>query len=183
MKLKEKKNRIKRWKLPKWRLRNSAQLSRLRWVGEKRGEWKIGEWWDEGKLNLYVARVWDEGKGKMHAATNEAMPKYTRQQMKQFQNDVEQPKTEAEMPKKLKNWTHVTTWNMGTIGISIYISFIRLSIDVEKAVTVTYSRFPILWKVRLHVRSLWDSFSNCYLQTPFCYSQSHLLIFFFEYYC
>ena len=37
---------------------------------------------------------------KMHTATNEARPKYTRQQMKQGQNDVDQPKTEAEMSKK-----------------------------------------------------------------------------------
>jgi len=62
-------------------------------------------------------------------STNEANPKCTCQPTKQDQNDMEQPNTEAEMPKKPTNWTRVSSWNIGTINISIYISFIRLSID------------------------------------------------------
>ena len=38
-------------------------------------------------------------------------------------------KSDAEMPKKPINWTHVNSWSMGTIAFSMYISFIRLNID------------------------------------------------------
>ena len=68
---------------------------------------------------------------EMHTAKNEARPKYTHQQMKQGQNDMEQPKTEAKMPKKPLKWTHVNSWSMGTIGISLDNSFIRLNIDLQ----------------------------------------------------
>ena len=37
-------------------------------------------------------------------------------------------KFDAEMPKKLINWTHVNSWNMN-ITFSMYISFIRFTID------------------------------------------------------
>ena len=40
-------------------------------------------------------------------------------------------KYDAEMPKKSINWTHVNSWSMGTIAFFIYISFIRLSIDID----------------------------------------------------
>ena len=46
----------------------------------------VGEWWDEGRLDLCVACVWDEGRGnahgnkwskaKIHVSTNEARPKW-----------------------------------------------------------------------------------------------------------
>jgi len=52
-------------------------------------------------------------------------------------------KSDAEMPKKSINWTHVNSWSMGTIIFSMYISFIRLSIHSIK----TYIVFPQVWRI------------------------------------